>query len=367
MEMCRTMSSKRLLAAAAVLSLFVTGCSIGFTNLRPGENSIFYTSLFHDIINTYDELHWLWVRGTIALDYNGDGKVEEEAVIATIQQGTERRPGPIESAYLLICRIGPNNERTTLARTLLFDSNPMLDAPRPVNDLGLVRDTPLTRARAQVVEDKVSFKESVVVYFAGDESPGSVWYAGFRYENGKLTKMFDTAMWQSTPGMLVANLDKTPAASPYGYQLIFGVSAIPPRIVNELDALHDTPVWGHVYARDAEGMYKQADARFGQHYRQIENGWNQLYLKALFHGLPPADLAWFEYHLALINHYTGNADMAARLLEKAGKGAEDEELKHGIEQAMLLLNGRDTTAWSITPEGNTAVATATASDSPPSK
>ncbi len=353
------MPPKRLYMAAAiaVLSFFMAGCSIGYTNLKPGENAALYARLFHDVISTYDEPHWLWVRGSIPLDYNGDGKVEEEAVIATIQQGTKRRPGPIEAAYLVICKVAPDGERTTIARTLLFEENPVPNAPHPGNDLGIVNVEPLTRVRAQVVEDKASFKETVVVYFSGDAMPSSNWYAGFTRQNGQLTKIFETAIWQGAPGILAANLDTSPEATPYGYQLVLGVAALPQRIIQKLEATRDTPLWGHVYARDADGLYRQADARFGNHYRELENSWNQLYLKALFHNLPAADLAWFEYHIGLLNHYTGNDDMAARLLEKAANGAEDKRLRDGINNALQLLQGRDPTAWSIAPKENTAATT----------
>ncbi len=355
------MSSKRLcLAAAAALTLLISGCSMGFTNLKPGENSIYYTSLFHDIINTYDEPYWLWIRGTIALDYNGDGKVEEEAVIATIQKGSERRPGPIESAYLLICRVAPNGQRTALARTLLFDQSPFANAPRPVNDLGNIADVPLTRARAQVVEDKTTFKEAVVVYFSGDASPGSVWYAGFNFDQGRLSKNFEVAMWQSTPGFVVVNLTKSIDDSPFGYQLAFSVAAIPPSVMAKIDDVRETPLWGHIYARDADGQYKQADERFSSHYDQVENVWNQVYLKAVLQNLPAPDLAWFEYHLGVLNFYRGDKDMASRLLAKAAKGAEDERLRAGIDDALLMLDSADATAWTLEHEDATAVSTAAA-------
>ncbi len=348
MENFPIMSPSRLcLAILAALSLFVTGCSLGYSNLRPGENSSLYAELFNDVLTSYDEPHWLWVRGSIPLDYNGDGRAEEEAIIATIQAGDERRPGPIQTAFLVICRIGESGERTALARALLFNKDPISGAPKPRNDLCMTGETSFTRARAQVVQDKVTLKESVVVYFYGDALPGNVWYAGYGLENGKLEKNFEAVFWQNRPGLLVTNLDRAMESARYGYQMAFGVDAIPADVLARLESAGDkTPLWGHVYARDENGMYRQADARFGEHYDKLESSWNQFYLKAIMHGLPPEDLAWIEYHLGILNHYTGDNDMAGRLLDKAGKGAKNEMLKAGIENALPLLRGEDATNWS---------------------
>ncbi len=49
-------------------------------------------------LTEYDEPHWLWIRGTITGDLDGNGVADEEIVLATIQQGDERRPGPIEAS-----------------------------------------------------------------------------------------------------------------------------------------------------------------------------------------------------------------------------------------------------------------------------
>lgn len=334
-RLCLTLLSAPALVWAAVL---FSGCGMGYTQLKPGENSGYYASLFHDIISSYDEPHWLWIRGTASMDYDGDGKTTEEAVVATIQAGTEKRPGPIESAFLLICRIGENGERTTVARTMLFDSSPFKNAPRPENDLGMFRDVPLTRVRAQVVEDKVSLKETIVVYFWGDEQPGSAWYAGFCREDEKLTKVLETVLWQNSPGLLVTNLDRRIEASRFGYQLVVGVAAIPTEIMRKIDPAQSPPLWGHVFARDDKGFYRQADARYAEHYSQLEGQWNQVYLKAVMHGLPDADLAWFEYHLGILNYYIGNVDMASRFLNKAARNAEDDTLRDGANRGIQILS-----------------------------
>lgn len=335
----RFLMSTLFALAAGCATLWLSGCSMGFTNLHPGENSAYYNQLFEDVITTYDEPYWLWIRGTISGDLNGNGVVEEEVVIATIQQGTPRNPGPIEKAFLVVCETQPGGERKAIARTLLFDSSPVADAPKPVNDLGVIVNKPFTRTRAQMVQDKVTLKETVVVYFWSDPTPSSVWYVGFELkEDGSLAKNLETVMYQGTPGFLTANLDRSIDASRFGYQLLFGVSAIPPEVFAKLGAPHEAPMWGHVYARNADDRYQQADERFGSHYRQLENSWNQLYLKAAMNELPADELAWFEYHMGIMNHYTGNNDMAVRFLKKARANAKDDTLIQALDKASAYVD-----------------------------
>ncbi len=330
-------ASRRLLPAALGLPLaaclLLAGCSLGYTNLHPGENSALYAPLFSDIIGRFDEPRWLWVRGSISGDFDGNGKVDREAIVATIQRGTPKNPGPIETAFLAVNKIDQDGKRTAIARTILFDSDPLAAAPRPENDLARIKSIPLTRARAQVIQDKVTLKESVVVYFWGDDLPGGVWYAGYTLKHGELVKNLEVALWQATPGLMTANLDPSIEASPLGYQILFSVAAIPERISAKLGAPREAPLWGHVYARDPDGIYHQADHRFGEHFRELENTWNQAYLRAVLRELPPEELAWFEYYMGIMNHYTGNADMASRFLAKAARGAKDPVLVEAIRTA----------------------------------
>ncbi|MCD7895428.1 MAG: hypothetical protein LUG50_02000 [Planctomycetaceae bacterium] len=316
-----------------------SGCSMGFVSLHPGENSALYQPLFTDIISNYDEPYWLWVRGTITGDLNGNGIVDEEIVLATIQKGDERNPGPIEIAILAACTVNADGTRTAIARQLLFDRSPIGRAPKPVNDLGIVRDAPFTRCRAQMVSDKTTLTETVVVYFWSDPTPSSVWYAGFALEDGKLVKNLETVMWQGTPGFLTANLDRSIDASPYGYQLVFGVSAIPDEIFRKIGLPSESPLWGHVYARNEHGYYVQADKRFANNYRQLQGPWNQAYLNASLKGLPPEELAWFEYHLGILNHYTGDAGLSQAFLQRARRNAADPVLQKAVDEAFVFATG----------------------------
>lgn len=324
-----------LLPALVCLGALLPGCTFGYTNFHPGENSALYDELFSDIILAGDGQRWLWIRGVLTGDFRGDGKVAEEAVIATVQKGSLARPGPIESAFLVICDVAENGDRQAIARIMLFDGDPIAAAPKPEYDLWQATPVPLTRTRAQVVQDKVGMKEAVVVYFWGDSLPGSVWYTGYILDDDRgLVKKLETAVWQKTPGFLTVNLDRSIAAAPFGYQLILGATAIPAEIMAKLDNPGEEPTWGHVYARDANGLYHQADRRFGVNYQRLENRWNQIYLKAVFQGLPPDELAWFEYYLGIINSYIDNADMASRFLEKARKNAKDPVLARAIAAAI---------------------------------
>ncbi len=326
-----------LLLACLTLAA-VPGCSIGYTNLRPGENSALYKHLFDDVISRYDQPYWLWVRGSISGDLDGNGIVEEEVILATIQQGDQKNPGPIEVAFVAACKIDQNGNRTALARQLLFDRDPIPRAPRPINDIGIVRDAPFTRCRAQMIQDKVSLSETFAVYFWNDPLPTSVWYIGFALEGGRLVKNLETLIWQSVPGILVANLDRSIEGSPLGYQLAFQVAAIPPEIWKKVGQASEMPLFGHVYARNSQGYYVQADAdpRYSDNYKKLEASWNQAYLKAALNGLPPEEMAWFEYHMGLLNYYTENYDMARALLVKARRFAKDPSLVRAIDEAFVF-------------------------------
>lgn len=325
---------------AAVLSL-AAGCSLGYTALHPGENSGLYHHLFEDVINTFDQPYWLWVRGSIRGDMNGNGVVEEEIVIATIQKGTEKHPGPIELALLVVCEVQLDGTRKAIARTRLFEGDPILAAPRPINDLGQAAPRPLTRVRAQMLQDKATLMEFVVVYFWADPAPSPVWFAGYRLDGERLVKNLEVAMHQPHPGFVTVNLDPSMEATPYGYQLAFSVTAVPERILKKLDSPRDPPMWGHAYARNDDGYYEQADWRFGEQYRKIENAWNQLYLKALLLKLPRDELAWLEYHMGLLNEYAGDSHLARLLLERAAEGAKDEDLVEAVGKALEFVRGRE--------------------------
>ena len=334
----RGLGNAVLIACCVAFPVLAAGCSLGFTNLHPGDADPVYGEFFADIITSYDEPHWLWIRGTIEGDFNGDGNRKEEAVLATIQKGDARSPGPIEAAFLLICTTDESGIKSPVARTLLFDNSPIPGAPQPINDLRLSNNPPLIHAKAQIVQEKVGFSESIVVYFWGAETPGSVWYAGYSLKNGFLERNLEVAFWQSTPGFLSTNLDKRLEAAEQGYQLLFGIAAIPRNVSEKLGAVSEMPLWGHVYSRGKDGVYRQADENFGDNFRRLESSWNQMYLKAMLQGLPKEDLAWFEYHMGIMNHYTGNPDMSRQFLEKAEANAADDTLRSGARQALRELH-----------------------------
>lgn len=319
-------------AVFALLPL-VHGCSMGFTALRPGENGALYAPLFEDVIGARDEPRWLWVRGAVAADLDGNGVVDEEAVLATIQRGDARRPGAVESAFLVAARVEEDGTRTALARKLLFDSSPVDAAPKPENGVGGAGDAPFTRCRAQAVRDKETFRESVVVYFWSDPAPSTAWYAGYALTGDGWEKNLEFALRQSMPGVLTANLDRSEKGNARGYQLVVNEAAVPPEITAKLGAPSEAPMWGHVYARGEAGEYEQADGLFAENYRELEPAWNKAYLKAVMLGLPAGELAWFEYHLALLNHFTGNGEMAEAFLRKAEAGAADPVLRAAIAKS----------------------------------
>ena len=317
------------------------GCSLGFRNMHPGEESAIYSPLFTDIITRFDSPEWLWTRGTISGDFSLSDEFREEAVIATIQTGDTRSPDPIDAAYLAICKIDPSGARTALARTLLFDANPIPRSRSVDNNAYLPEARPMRNVRAQVIQDKFGLGEYIVVYFWDDSRPANVWFCGYKLEGGNLVRILDISLCQTNPGVAKANLDTgfTSKASG-GFQLVFPSAALPDEIVAKMGEGFEPPLWGNVFAMDDKGHYRQADERYGKNYARIENSWNQAYLQALMvDRLDAADLAWFEYHLGLLYYFIGREAMAATFLGKAKSNADDARLSAAVAEALNLLGG----------------------------
>ncbi len=315
----------------------LAGCSLGYRNMHPYEESAIYSPLFEDIITRFDAPEWLWTRGTVSGDFDSSGEVNEEAVIATIQTGERHNSNPILAAYLVVARVEENGTRTAIARTKLFDSDPFATATGIDNNVYNAKSAPLRFARAQAIPDKSRLGDFICVYFWSDGKPNNVWHAGYRLRNGMLEKVYDLAIAQFSPGMTYANLDKRPKPVD-GFQLIFPSAALPPEVSSKLDSEVEVPLWGHVFLQDDKGYYHQDDHIFGSNYTKIENTWNQAYLKALTtDAFLPSDLAWFEYHLGMINIFIGKPEMAKGFLEKADKNSRDESLSKAIANAWELL------------------------------
>ncbi len=321
----------------AALACF-SGCTLGFRNMHPDEESGIYTSLFEDIITNFDTPEWLWTRGTIVGDFDADGKAEEEAVIATIQAGDHRNPGPILEAYLVVCKIQPDGRRVAIARTKLFELNPIPDAERIRNNANTPEVEPMRYVRAQIFGDKLRLGDSIVVYFWGDARPSNVWLGGYKLINGELVKTLDAATKQRTPGLTNANLDKRVGSEATGFQLIIPSASIPDEIADKMGDDFNFPMWGHVFVKDKNDRYHQADVEFGEHYNRIENAWNQAYIQAtMVKHLDAADPAWFEYHLGMLNHFLNKEDLAKSFLAKAEAGATDAQLIAAVKEAIALL------------------------------
>ncbi|MDR1535055.1 MAG: hypothetical protein LBU64_08155 [Planctomycetota bacterium] len=326
------------LAAGLSLGLIFSGCSLGFLRLGPEESASLYGEILRDFLPSGDSRNWAYARGSISGDFNGDGKADEEALVVTIQDGTRKRPGNIQTAHLLILSNARDSPRRIIARTELFAGNPIPGAPRPESELDQATEIPLMNVGAQIIPDPISPKVDLVIYFWGETRPGGVWYAGYSLENGgALRKILETSLWQQTPGFLAVNLDKNPESGWKKRQLLFAVPSLPGPLADRLGKSGEIPLWGHVFARDDGGNYRQADRVYAGHYHNIADKWNQAYLKALLDGLPPGDLAWFEYRLGLLNLYTGNPDLAGKFFDRAEKGNADEKLAKAIRLARSAL------------------------------
>lgn len=331
-------SSRISLLICFVLCLALqAGCSLGYRNMHPYEDSAIYSPLFEDVITRFDAPEWLWTRGTISGDFDSSGEVEEEAVIATIQTGEHHNPNPIIAAYLVVCRVEANGSRTAIARTKLFDSDPFATATGIKNNVYSAQSAPIRFARAQAVPDKGKLGDFICVYFWSDGKPNNVWHAGYRLRDGMLEKVYDLAISQYSPSLTYANLDKRPKPVD-GFQLVFPAAALPLEISSKLDSEVETPLWGHVFLQDEKGYYRQDDMIFGSNYSKVENSWNQAYLKALItDSITPSDLAWFEYHLGMMYIFIGKKEMAKGFIEKADKNSRDESLSKAIARAWDLL------------------------------
>lgn len=325
------------LIALALLSALVAGCSLGYRNLHPGEDSAIYAPLFDDIITRHDSPEWLWTRGTIAGDFDADSKVDEEAVIATIQAGDRDKPGRILEAFLVVCKINADGSRTAIARTKLFDQNPIATAVKVENGVFVPSPQPLTNARAQIVTSRTQFGDTIIVFFWGDDYPANTWYAAYIIQDGMLVKTLDIALAQFNHGVIQTNFERSVLSDVNDYQLAVSEAALPESITRKLGESFTPPLWGHIFAKDVNGFYRQCDAVYGDQYSRTQDSWSQAYLQAMMIGeLNSSELAWFEYYLGMIHHFMGKNDMSGKYLDKAAKGATDPRLVAAVEKARRL-------------------------------
>lgn len=325
-------------ALTALLLFSLAGCTSGFKNLLPHEKSTIYNPLFYDLTHRFDSPEWLWVRGSFTGNFDGDSTSEKEAVIATLQAGDELNPGPIKTAYLVVSKITGPEERFPLARIKLFSDNPLAHPNKVEGSVFQPEMSELYQVSAQTIRRKLSRQEDIAVFFFDNAHPANVWLTVYQLTPAGLVKKLDISLRQDSPGLLPLSLSKWPEGIDNEFQLVIPSASLPDSLVKRLGKDFVRPLWGHVFDYDrSSGLYYQADGRYGEYYVNIANAWNQAYLTALLQGdIDNSDLAWFEYHLALLNHRLGRDATARKFLDKASQGAKDE-LRQSVARAEELF------------------------------
>lgn len=333
---------------AIVLSalLLISGCMDGYTSLKPDATVTYYNGMLDDVITPLESPRWVWFRGRTSMDLDVDRTTREEAVVATIQAGDRNAPGPIEEAWLLICSINDTGNRTLLARRQIYSAADTTPVPQPANEVCVPHAVPFTHIRVNAVNAKTMSPDTIVVSLWGDGTPTRGLYKAWQVHGHDLSLALELEAWQEFPGILVANLDKAASHSGLGYQLLIESSSVPPRILDALGMDRTTPLWGHVFSADEHGRYHQADKHFGKHYAELETRWNKLFVAASMANLPPADMAWIELYLGMLNHYLANNAEAASLLRSAESHTDNTGVAHAAAAMLAALdNNNDPTDW----------------------
>lgn len=334
-----------LVLSAAVLAMGLAlgsaGCLVLTFQKFKADAVTPYDGFFDDLATPLDHPQWVWVRGVVTGDFDGDSQAKEEAIVATIQSGDKRTPGPVEKAYLLFCAVDNDDKRTVMSRHLIFDKSPIAEADRP--DWVLTPDfseVPIFNISAQAVADRVKVADTVVIIAWGERLPGPIWYGGYSLHDGEFHQELDIAAWQAAPGLMVRNIDRRGVAENRGRQLVVRQDVLPPVLATALGDKSATPLWGNIYTRDENGIFYQADDTFGSEYSLVQAEWLRTYEKAKLLNVPPEDLAIIEFYVGLLHSHIRDISLAEGFLRLAADhaGTSNDKLSAAIDSALKQLD-----------------------------
>ncbi len=303
-------------AFALVAILFISAGCFGpdFEALSPGQGSEYDD----EIRGEAPTGSWHWVRGRVQGDVDGlrdpAGHVHaEEVLLVTRHSGERKAPGPIESAWLVVCRIHPDSEdREPLARYPLY--GPQADGvpATPESTLFVWNEAPLEDGTIELTDlDGDGVLEILARLWRPAPEGVAVLHRAFSYRaDGTLFPFFACAAVQPANGLQRGDIDKDGVD-----ELIVETAILPPR---PEDAPRARPAWPCIYTSSEDGQYRQDNAKFGNHYDTVLTRlYEDLEMDRLLGSAETAPV--HTYYIGLVYAYRQETAMARLFLQRAAE------------------------------------------------
>ncbi len=336
----------RRIAACTVLFAAVVlpcGCSyLGYQEFRPREIGQYDRMLVDPAAATISD-GWLWTRGKVEGDLDGDRK-DEEVILATIQGGTVDKPKPFTKAILLIRGLDANNTYKVLLRRNIFLAVNSMDQAALPRHLHLpLPGTSMRRCSAKIVDIDNSGRGIILVSLWGNMPDRRIcaWHAGYRFRTGdgganSLQRVFLSLAIQQDPEIEITDLDQDGVN-----ELVLRQSPLPQNSDMNANGI-ETPDWLSVFARNGKGEFKQQNAAHAAAYDDnLLLGWYQNYFISCLGGASNAETAVFEYYIGEIYRYRKNFALAKTFLARAAKNTTSPRLRNLVKDS--LRDGMDGT------------------------
>jgi hypothetical protein len=318
------MKKTAILTFLCLNMLLAQGCvSWGYQKYKPNENNE-YDAMLDGLVSPFAaEKKWIWSRGKVFGDLDGDGK-DEETVVATIQGGTPDVPEPITRAFLLICNRDANGKLSLRYRVNLFDAGKSLEkAPTPVGLAFPPEVLPMKDCSLQIVDSDASDRSLLLASFSSAEKDGcaSAWHTAYRLDkqqgDAALKCVFSLLCWQKDAAVATMDIDKDGID-----EFIIEQSVVP---AASILGTHETefPKWISVYKVGSDGVYVQADEEFRRMYRPVMLDWYKQYVSLLHAEAKNPAQSLYEYYLGRMHFYLGEFHIAERFATKSLENSSD--------------------------------------------
>lgn len=305
------------------ITISISGCmSPEFQALDPSKSSEYDAR----ILGKEQSNMWYWVRGKINGDVDGDkdssgNKILEEILLVSQQSGTRGTTGPMDEAYVIVCKRDPNTGfRDVLCRKTIYSSyKNITDAQFPKTTLGKWQDNKFEKGNLQLIDiDGDTQKEILVsLWFKTGDGVSAQHYC-LKYFNKNLHEMLAVKALQNSPTITSIDINKD------GKEEL----VVPYVLDNTLSAGKDPvteklmPEWACIYSHTGKGTLQQSNAAFPDYYTDIQlKIYEDMSLRA--ENLPQDILGIHQLYLGLIYTYKGNEALGNMFLRRAAINLND--------------------------------------------
>lgn len=309
------------------------GCiSLGYISFRPQE-----VAIYDEFLEPVKEPLWTWVRGKVSGDLDGDGQ-SEEAVLATVHDGSRSSPGPFRSVTLLICRREKKEKIELKFRREIYREGAKTSDRLPAEVLLDPTPSPMHHCSASIVEGENKKAGLLVISLWGEAEKGRcwTWHGAFRLTPENLENVFSTYAIQTEPTLEILDLDRDGTPEIVVPSSVFpplASSPTAPPFSNELSPL----LWKSVFVLGPERRYLQDNRKHPKLYDDLTLAWQEHYAYQILLRQPPEILAEYEYYLGLLHSYRKRPGLSRLYLEKVISGTPSARLRKCAEDALKTI------------------------------